>query len=113
MRINETVKGVHATAKKKGWWDRERDPLELHMLMVSEIAEATEAVRRGYPAAFKFNQPLESEDGKPEGEAIELIDCVIRIMDYFGHMGWDMERLLKWKMAYNKTRPYRHGGKAK
>jgi len=25
--------------------------------------------------------------------------------------GWDLERALKLKMAYNKTRPFRHGGK--
>ena len=101
--LNALRDEIHATAVEKGWWDQERDPLEIHMLMVSEIAEATESVRNVEPAAFHHDGEV-----KPEGEAIELIDCMIRIMDYFGYMGWDMEKLLKWKMEYNKTRPSSH-----
>jgi hypothetical protein len=48
---------------------------------------------------------------KTEGEAIELADAVIRIMDYFEAMGWDLEEAIRIKSAYNETRPYRHGGK--
>lgn len=49
---------------------------------------------------------------KAEGEAIELADAVIRIMDYFGHKGWDFEKIVRLKFEYNKTRSHRHGGKA-
>lgn len=45
--IKELVEQVHATAKEKGWWDQPRNPLEIHMLIVSEIAEATEEARKG------------------------------------------------------------------
>ena len=106
MRINEIVKEIHDTATQKGWWDSIRTPLEIHALIHSEVSEATESVRNGDP---DFVSDL--YNGKPEGESVELIDAVIRIMDYFGYKGWDFEKLLKAKMDYNATRPYRHGNK--
>jgi hypothetical protein len=54
---------------------------------------------------------LPKEYCKPEGTAVELIDCVIRIFDYLGKTGVDVEKLLIAKHEYNKSRPYRHGGK--
>jgi NTP pyrophosphatase (non-canonical NTP hydrolase) len=48
---------------------------------------------------------------KPEGVPIELADCIIRILDYCGHAGIDIEQAIKIKHEYNKTRPHRHGGK--
>lgn len=104
MNINETVGTCHEIAKSKGWWDSERNTGELHMLMVTEIAEATEEYRSNRPAIYLAGD-------EPCGEAIELADVVIRIFDYFGHNGWDMEEALTMKIEYNKTRPYRHGGK--
>jgi hypothetical protein len=74
------------------------------MLVVSEVAEATEAVRAGFPYLY-------FADGKPEGEAAELADAVIRVMDYFEARGWDLEATIAIKHAYNKERSYRHGGK--
>lgn len=74
MQIQELVKLAFDNAKAKGWHDKERPPLEYHMLMVSEIAEATEEARKSMP-------PVYVKDGKPEGELIELADAVIRIAD--------------------------------
>ena len=48
----------------------------------------------------------------PEGIAVEMADCIIRILDWCGKEGIDIEAILEEKHAYNKTRPYRHGGKA-
>ena len=53
-------------------------------LITTEIAEATEAVREGIPAIHL------GDNNKPEGEAIELADAVIRIMNYFTEMNWDL-----------------------
>lgn len=105
-QINDLVNELHAVAKSKGWYDPPRTPVETHMLIVSEIAEATECVRVGEPACYV------SDSGKPEGEAVELADAVIRIMDYFGYKGWDLEAVLKLKMEYNKSRSHRHGNKS-
>lgn len=104
MKIKELVQKSHRMCKEKGWHDKPRTPLEVHMLIVTEVAEATEAVRNDLP-------PMTIQNGKPEGEAIELADAMLRIADYFGAMGWDLEYTLKVKMAYNATRPYRHGDK--
>jgi NTP pyrophosphatase (non-canonical NTP hydrolase) len=107
MTLNEMAKKAHQMSKDKGWYKgRKRQPLEFHMLMVTEIAEASESVRnKEYPIWIR-------EGGKPEGEAIELADAVIRIGDYFAKNGWDLEKVVKMKMKYNATRPHRHGGKA-
>lgn len=125
-QINDMVADIHKYAKEKGWWENERSALEIQMLIVSEIAEATEEVRAGKPPVYFNIRPASfgeaspgittdpehpQSDGKPEGEAIELVDAMIRTMDYFGKKGWDLEKLLEMKQAYNQKRPYRHGGK--
>jgi hypothetical protein len=125
LSLNDYVEKIHQTAKEKGWWNDPREAGTIHMLMVSEIAEATEEVRNNSPAIYGKG---ENEDGesiysneisgikaynlKPEGEAVELMDCVIRIMDYFGAQGWNFEEILNLKLDYNKTRSFRHGGKS-
>ncbi len=110
LTVNEWVKKVGDWAKRKGWRDNPKTALETHMLCISEIVEATEAVRTNQPDFY-----VECHEGqdKPEGEMIELADCVIRIMDYFEFKGWDLDKALAAKMAYNEDRPYRHGNKAK
>lgn len=105
MHLNEFVVKAHGMAKEKGWWNPAKSAPEVHMLIVTEIAEATEEVRKGSPAVY-------GDPGtKPEGEAIELADAMIRIADYFGYKGWDLEAAVKMKMKYNATRSNRHGGK--
>lgn len=116
MGIREWTREVHTLAAEKGWWSNERTAPELHMLMVTEIAEATEEARKGSEPVYfeKSGAPkgMEIPEGeKPEGELIELADCVIRIMDYCGKKRWNLENAIKIKHEYNKTRPVRHGGK--
>lgn len=48
---------------------------------------------------------------KPEGVVSELADIVIRVADLCGLYGIDLETALEDKMAFNRTRTYRHGGK--
>lgn len=107
MTIKEWCKRIHDLARVKGWYDKPRTPLEIHMLIVSEVAEASEEVRNGKPDFY----PNDKDPDKPEGEMIELADSVIRIMDYFEYKGWDLEDAIHTKHVYNVTRKYRHGGK--
>lgn len=106
--LAELAINIHSANKQKGWYDDEqpRHPAVFHMLIVSEIAEATESVRNN-ELDFWFD-----ENGKPQGESIEMIDALVRILDYCGYRKWDVDELMKIKLAYNKTRPSRHGGKA-
>lgn len=109
LTVDSLVSEAHTTALAKGWWEDIEDP-ELRIpealaLIHSEVSEALEEYRRdtmGY---------RERADGKPEGFGVELADTIIRIADLAGALGVDLTYCLRRKMAYNKTRPHRHGGR--
>ena len=106
MTIEELQQEAHRIAVSKGWWDNPRDILAQLMLMVTELAEAAEECRVTEDVAgWGF------VNGKPEGFAIDLADCLIRIGDTAQAYGIDLAEAVKVKMAYNETCPYRHGGK--
>lgn len=75
-------------------------------LIMSELAEALEAIRSGHDMAESW-----VEDGKPEGVGSEFADAVVRIADQCGRAGIDLNAELVRKMRFNLGRPYRHGGK--
>jgi len=97
---------IHANSVGHGWWEDERHPLEVLFLISQELAEAGEEYRNGHELTEVYYQ-----DGKPEGFPVELADVLIRLLDYCGQLGIDMEEVLLCKHRYNLTRPYRHGGK--
>lgn len=74
------------------------------MLAVSELAEALEEQRDKMP--FLYYDKL---TGKPEGVAAELADVVIRCGDLAGILDFNLQHAIEEKMAYNATRPYKHG----
>ena len=139
LKLNGFAAAVHENAVAHGWWEEERGLPEVLMLCVSELAEALEEFRSGRPMLYypcnagglcvddragenvtcgsrTYNPdnpetPCTARSKKPEGVAVELADCVIRILDYCGHAGIDIEEAIRIKHEYNKTRPYRHGGK--
>lgn len=57
------------------------------------------------------NARCSAQSKKPEGIAAELADVIIRVLDYCAYAGIDIENVLEVKHEYNKSRPYRHGGK--
>lgn len=129
LDINEFAKEVHQNAKGHGWWDEERSFGDIIALCHSELSEALEEYRNGKPLLYgktdgkcgncisdicdceDLRDTPECKKYKPEGIAVELADCIIRILDYCGKEGIDIEAILKLKHEYNKTRPYKHGGK--
>lgn len=58
-----------------------------------------------------WNCPECGQMAKPTGFPTELADIVIRVFDLAGALNIDLEEVILRKMAYNETRPYRHGGK--
>ena len=103
MSLNEWRDAVHENAVEHGWWEDDRCFGEIVALCHSELSEALEESRMGNDLVW------EGEHGKPEGIAVEMIDCVIRILDWCGRMGVDVEAVLEQKHRYNMTRPYKHG----
>ena len=103
MRISEIQTRVHKTAVEHGWWEQPRPVGEVLMLMVTELAEAMEAYRDGNPESDKIPGYSKLEE--------ELADVIIRVLDFAGGTGLNIEGAVTAKMAYNDTRPYRHGGK--
>ena len=94
--INEVARQIHENAVDHGWWDEERC-----------FPEALEEYRNGRLPTEVYT----GNNGKPEGIPIELADVIIRVLDYCGYAGIDIDAAISQKHEYNKSRPYRHGGK--
>lgn len=102
MSLNDLRDECHGAAVADGWWhDKHGNPLErnkgeLLMLMVSEISEAMEGERKNL-----------MDDKLPHRKMaeVELADCIIRICDYAGRFGYDLEGAVREKMAFNAVRP--------
>lgn len=65
------------------------------MLIVSEVAEAMEGERKNL-----------QDDKLPHRKMaeVELVDVLIRVFDYAGAYGYDLEGAYQEKMQYNKNR---------
>lgn len=109
--LNELRDEIFQTAKDHGWYPEgtERSFGDLIALAHSELSEALEEFRSsGDVNAQYFN--LDSVPRKMEGVPSELADVIIRVLDMCGFYGVDIEDAVLSKMAYNKTRSFRHGG---
>lgn len=107
MNLNDLRDECHEIAVDKGWYDGgDRNVGEALMLIVTEVAEAMEEVRVGRMGTYR-----DAYSGKPEGFEIEIADILIRIFDLAGFKNIDLDEAVRQKIAFNRTRPVRHGGK--
>lgn len=79
-------------------------------LMHSELSEGLEDIRGGKglnETWYEAKKPFP----KPCGVPSEMADIVIRVLHFCGKHGIDLDRAVAEKMAYNESRPFKHGGK--
>jgi NTP pyrophosphatase (non-canonical NTP hydrolase) len=100
MNLNDFRDECHTAAIK--WWQDpatglpiERNRGELLMLIVSEVAEAMEGERKGLQDDKLPHRPMAE---------VELVDALIRIFDYAGGFGYDLQGAYEDKLAYNAKR---------
>jgi hypothetical protein len=113
-QLNKLRDHCHEEAVNNGWYDPakpKRTPLEIIALWHEEAAEAGQELRNGHQWGDVYFTEDENGNLKPEGPAVEGIDLVIRVLDTLGEEGVDAAHLIQLKLAYNRTRGYRHGDK--
>lgn len=131
--MEQLIKKAHQVAKDKGFWETERNVPEMLMLVVSELAEALEALRKDHYADKAAVKDLynDIEINKYEDEfnimsgpwkagfevnikssfEDEIADVAIRLFDLCGGLNIDLQKHIELKMMYNSMRGYKHGKK--
>lgn len=99
---NSVNKGWHATPIVRGP-SHVDVKMRKQMLIVGEVAEMSEACRKGNPQSDKIPEFTQEEE--------ELADVVLRSMDYAAKEGLRLSAAIEAKHRYNMTRPHKHGGK--
>ena len=86
----------------QGFWDSANTGEKI-ALMHSELSEMLEADRKG----------IESSEHIPDFSGVEeeLADLIIRGLDFAGRHNLRLGEALLAKMAFNLTRPFKHGKK--
>jgi len=109
--LNNIAEEMYAVAQRSGFHEKHvkgqipEDFGAWCMNMVGEISELWEAYRNG-----KLDDQCDKKCKLSCAEE-ELADIQIRLMDTAVQLGVNLGRAVARKTAYNRTRPYRHGGK--
>ncbi len=128
MNLIQLAEQIHKDNQAKGFYEDPATFGERIALAHSELSEALESHRADEPSIWWKNasgkevsriiidnEGIAHEWGatgpplKPEGFATELADCLIRILDSLYYLGVDPDEIVRLKMAYNRTRPRKHG----
>jgi len=124
--LNTMAEKCHEQAASKGFHDEDRGVIEEIALIHSEASEWLEEVRDGHgPEEHYYRNPEDKTETrktfqifpdvgtpwKPEGQAAEAADIIIRVMDACGNPNRriDIARAVFEKFQYNKTRGHKHG----
>ena len=122
MGLNELAADIHFTSTSKGFEPPNAENMNQKLLLaVSEICEAQEELRDGralteiyYEDSPALPSPSDMIYGqqfnkKPCGFPVEIADTIIRLLHIMSSIGVDIDAVVAEKIAYNKTRPDKHG----
>lgn len=97
----------------------EKSRSESLMLIVTELSKAIQADRLGNHANIElFEKCIENQDGSFSSvyrEIIhntyeaEIVGALLRILDHARYEGIDLDKMVKYQMQYNTTRPAKNG----
>lgn len=130
--ITELAKDVSKGNRERGFWDNYEGTKELKglrqafisqmlMLIVSELSEALEALRKDNTATEYNVEAIknwvdngvtfktEFEQNIKDKFEDEIADAFIRILDLAGGLGIDLGFFVKNKLLYNSLREKKHG----
>lgn len=112
--VQNLAEGINQWAKGKGFWDeggfsaltlsqRQRilllEKSQKILLVVTELAELTEGLRKDIPSS------IEGFTNEEE----EVADAIIRLFDFAGQYKMQIGDAIGAKMAKNENRPFKHG----
>jgi NTP pyrophosphatase (non-canonical NTP hydrolase) len=136
--LKEMQAEVREVNEANGWFENDRTVGDDIALLHSEASEMFEAYRDGGLAdhtSYRWHHltcargEAQARDGgphddvectgsprdcippKPEGFGSECADVLIRLLDTCERRGVDLDWEIERKLAYNRTRGHRHGGK--
>jgi len=102
LALNTLAPAIYENNVKAGWFKDpktgrkiKRDPMVMLMLIVTEIAEAAEGVRKGLQDDHLSNRPMVE---------VELADVIIRVLELAGYLDLDLGGAFVEKVRYNAQR---------
>lgn len=100
--LNSLATAIYQNNVKAGWFKDpktgrkiDRDPMVMLMLIVTEVAEAAEGIRKNLQDTHLPDRPMIE---------VELADTIIRILELAGYLGLDLGGAFVDKINYNAHR---------
>lgn len=127
LSLEEMQAEIYEINQANGWFDSGRSFGDDVALLHSEVSEMFEAFRdHGLADATAPARPVAATNEgsfvqdqlglvslpKPEGVGSEAADIFIRLLDTCQRAGINLRDEYTRKVAFNKTRGYKHGGKS-